>query len=81
MRALKILGSSGTIHLTLNVGDDQMVDIESLVVGIGFGVLQERKQEFGGLLGPTTLSARGVPSLGLSVTTGTAHVTPIASDE
>ena len=57
------------------MGDDEVVDIESFVVGVGFRVLQEGQQKFGGLLGPTSLGTGGVPSLGLSVTTGTSDVT------
>ena len=32
-----------------------MIGIQALVLGIGFRVLQQMKQELGGLLGPTTL--------------------------
>ena len=60
---------------TLNVRDNEVVDIESLVVGVRFRVLQERQKEFGGFLGPATLRAGGIPSLGLRVATGTANVT------
>jgi len=60
------------IHL--DVGDDEMIDIEAFVVGVGLGVLQEREKEFGGLLGPTTLRTGSVPSLGLSVAAGTTDV-------
>jgi len=63
---------SSAIHL--DVGDDEMVDVEAFVVGVGLGVLQEREKEFGGLLGPTTLRTGSVPSLGLSVATGTTDV-------
>jgi len=66
------------IHL--DMGDDEVVDVETLVVGVGFGVLQEREQEFGGLLGPTTLGTGGVPGLGLGVATGSAHVAPEGHD-
>jgi len=65
------LGSA--VHL--DVGDDKVVDVEAFVVGVGLSVLQEREKEFGGLLGPTTLRTGSVPSLGLSVATGTTHVT------
>jgi len=66
------------IHL--DVGDDEVVDVETLVVGVRFGVLQEREQEFGGLLGPTTLGTGSVPGLGLGVATGSAHVAPEGHD-
>ena len=65
---------------TLDMGDDEVVDVETLVVGVGFGVHQEREQEFGGLLGPTTLGTGGVPGLGLGVATGSAHVAPEGHD-
>jgi len=64
---------SRAIHL--NVSDDEVVDIEPLVVGVGFRVLQEGQKKFGGLLGPTPLGAGSVPSFGLGVTTGTSDVT------
>jgi len=64
---------SRAIHL--NVSDDEVVDIESLVVGVGFRVLQEGQEKFGGLLGPASLGAGCVPSFGLGVTTGTSDVT------
>merc|ERR1719391_39358 len=38
------------------------------------------KEELGGLLGPTSLAARGVPGLGLSVASGTADVTSKRND-
>jgi len=73
------MGAVGTTpHLGspihLNVSDDEMIDIEAFIVGVGLGVLQEREKEFGGLLGPTTLRTGSVPSLGLSVATGTTDV-------
>jgi len=64
----------------LNVRDNEVVDIESLVVGVRFRVLQERQKEFGGFLGPATLRAGGIPSLGLRVATGTANVTSEGDD-
>merc|ERR1712168_961809 len=48
----------------LDVVDDEMVDVEAFIVGVRFGVLQKRQEELGGLLGPTSLAARGVPGLG-----------------
>jgi len=70
VRTTPHLGSP--IHL--NVSDDEMVDVEAFIVGVGLGVLQEREKEFGGLLGPTTLRTGSVPSLGLSVATRTTDV-------
>ena len=58
------------------MGDDKVVDIEAFVVGVGFGILEKRKKELSGLLGPTALSSGRVPSLGLGVTAGTTDVTP-----
>jgi len=70
VRTAPHLGSA--IHL--DVGDDEMIDVEAFVVGVGLGVLQEREKEFGRLLRPTTLRTGSVPSLGLSVATGTTDV-------
>jgi len=36
----------------LDVLDDQVSGIEALCVGVGFGVLEEREEEFGGFNGP-----------------------------
>lgn len=44
--------------------DDQSVDVQTLVVGVGLSVLQQLEQEVGGLLGPAT--DRCSPLLGLS---------------
>jgi len=79
------MGAVGTTpHLGspihLNVSDDEMIDIEAFIVGVGLGVLQEREKEFGGLLGPTTLRTGSVPSLGLSVATGTTDVASEGDD-
>jgi len=64
----------------LNVVDDEMVHVEAFVLRVGFRVLQQREEELGGLLGPTSLAARGVPGLGLSVASGTADVTSERND-
>ena len=40
----------------LDVVNDQVVGIKTLVLSIGLCVLQQVEQELGGLLGPTTLS-------------------------
>ena len=36
----------------LDVLDDQVAGVETLGVGVGFGVLEEREEEGGGFLGP-----------------------------
>jgi len=64
----------------LDVVDDEMVHVEAFVLRVGFRVLQQREEEFGGLLGPTSLATRGVPGFGLSVTSGTANVTSEGHD-
>jgi len=64
----------------LDVVDDEMVDVEAFVLRVGFRVLQQREEELGGLLGPTSLAARGVPGLGLSVASGTTDVTSERND-
>ena len=58
----------------LDVIDDEVVDVEAFVLRVGFRVLQQGEEEFGGLLRPASLTARGVPGLGLRVTAGTADV-------
>lgn len=50
----------------LNVIDDQSVNVQTLVVGIGFGVLQQLEKEVGGLLGPATDGCSPLASLGAS---------------
>lgn len=62
----------------LNVVNDQVVGIQALVLSIGFGVLEEVKQELGGLLGPTSLA--GSVNLGLGVTADTSHEPPEGND-
>lgn len=52
-----------------NVVDDQSVDIQTLVFGVAFGVLQQLKQEVGGFLWPTSLSCS--PLFGLSASADT----------
>lgn len=43
--------------------DDQSVDVQAFVVGVGFSVLQQLQEEVGGLLGPATNG--GSPLFGL----------------
>ena len=61
---------------TLNVSDDEVVDIEAFVIRVGFCVLEERQKELCRLLGPTSLASGSVPGLGLGVASGTADVAP-----
>jgi len=49
----------------LDVLDDQRVDVQTLVLGIAFSVLEKLEQELSTLLGPSTLGV--VPGLGLSL--------------
>lgn len=74
---VRVDATVGTIRTTtearrpvnLDVVDDQPVNVQSPVVGVGFGVLQQLQQELGRLLGPT---ANGrVPVLGLGAATDT----------
>ena len=62
----------------LNVINDQVVGIETFVLGIGFRILQQVEQEFGRLHGPTAL--RSTMDLGLSVSTNTTHEPPERND-
>ena len=62
----------------LNVVHDQVVGVQTLVFGVGLGILQQMQQELGALLGPTTLGS--LVSLGLGVTADTAHVTAEGDD-
>merc|ERR1719411_2506663 len=55
----------------LNVVDDQMIGIQTLIFGIGFGVFQQVQQEFGGFLRPSTLGSS--MNFGLGMTTNTTH--------
>merc|ERR1719411_303049 len=55
----------------LNMIDDQMIGIQTLVFGIGFGVFQQVQQEFGGFLRPSTLGSS--MNFGLGMTTNTTH--------
>merc|ERR1719244_2469179 len=52
----------------------------NLDVGVRFRVLQQGEQELGRLLRPTSLTVGCVPSLGLGVTPGTAHVASERND-
>lgn len=36
----------------LDMLDDQVAGVETLGIGVGFGVLEQRGEEFGGFLGP-----------------------------
>jgi hypothetical protein len=54
----------------LNVVDDQSVDVQTLVVSIGFGVLQQLEEKVGGFLWPTTDGSS--PGLGLGSAANTA---------
>merc|ERR1712142_1327990 len=54
--------------------DLDVIDVEAFVTRVRFRVLQQRKEEFGGFLGPTSLTAGCVPSFGLSVATGASNV-------
>ena len=60
--------------IDLDVIDDEVVDVEAFVIRVRFRVLQQRKEEFGRFLGPTSLTAGCVPSFGLSVATGASNV-------
>merc|ERR1719382_2304485 len=55
----------------LNMIDDQMISIQTLVFSIRFGVFQQVQQEFGGFLRPTTLGSS--MNLSLGMTTNTTH--------
>jgi len=66
----------GTVDL--DVVNNQMVSVESLILGIGFGVLQKMKQELGRLLGPTTL--RCTVNFSLGMTTDTTHESSKGND-
>lgn len=52
--------------------DDKSVDVQALVVGVSFCVLQQLEKELSGLLRPTT--NRSSPSFSLSGTSDTAVV-------
>ena len=43
----------------LDVGDDELVDIDGLFLGVGFGVLQESEHRDDALAGPATLGGAG----------------------
>jgi len=60
--------------IDLDVIDDEVVDVEAFVIRVRFRVLQQRKEEFGGFLGPTSLTAGCVPGFCLSVATGASNV-------
>ena len=55
----------------LNVFNDKVVSIESLVLSIALGILQEMKKEFSRLQWPPSLSC--TVNIGLSVATNTSH--------
>ena len=57
------------INSHLNVVDDESVDVQSLVVGIGFGVLQQLKEKVGGFLWPATDGSSPCLSLGSATNT------------
>lgn len=59
--------ASGVVNL--NVVDDKTIDVESSVVGVALCVPEKLEQEFGGFLGPTTLSCAKLFSLGTSANT------------
>ena len=67
--------------IDLDVIDDEMVDVEAFVIRVRFRVLQQGKEEFGGFLGPTSLTAGRVPSFGLSVATGASNVASVETRE
>jgi hypothetical protein len=65
-----VCSSSASLSLVaLNVGQDEIVNVERLGLGVGDEVLQESNDDLGGLDGPTTLSV--LELLGLSSSTNT----------
>lgn len=65
--------AGSTVHL--DVLNDQTINVQALVVGIGLGVLEELQQELGRLLGPTSLCR--LPLLGLRAS---AHSSVVAAE-
>lgn len=63
------LGKSSS-YSHLNVVDDQSVDVQTLVVSIGLGVLQQLEEKVGGFLWPATDGSS--PCLGLGSAANTA---------
>merc|ERR1719210_3287403 len=59
----------GTVNL--DVFNDQVIGIQTLVFGVRFGILKQIQQEFTRLLGPTTL--RSSMNFSLSMTANTSH--------
>ena len=72
------MSTDGAIDLHLNMFDDQVVGVESLVLGVALRVLQELQQELGGLERPPALG--GAVDLGLGVTAYTSHEPPEGDD-
>jgi len=50
----------------LDVGNNKVGGIETLNIGVGYGILEETEQELGGLLWPTSLGGTELLSLGSS---------------
>ena len=55
----------------LDMVNNQMISIETLVLGIALSVLQHMEQELGGLEGPASLA--GAVNSSLSVSTDSTH--------
>ena len=53
----------------MNVIDDETINIETLVVGVGLGIAEQLQQELGGLLAPATLCGLALFGLGATVDT------------
>ena len=62
----------------LNGVDDQVVGVQTLVLGVALRVLQEVEEELGRLLGPATL--RRAVDFSLGVTSDAAHEAPEGDD-
>lgn len=58
-----------------NVADDELVDVETVNLGVGLGVLQEAEKELGRLDGPATLDDTVLLGLG-----GTTDGTVVATE-
>lgn len=54
----------------LDVLDNNLLQVETLGVGVAFGILEESQQELGALLGPASLG--DTPNVGLGATADTA---------
>ena len=58
--------------IDLDVVDDKVIGIKTLVLRVGLGILQQVQEKFSGFLRPATL--RGTMNLGLGMATYSSHV-------